>query len=489
MRERFSMARGPLGLATLLASSVAATFSCGGGHGGGFTPDAPPVDASSPAFGNEAGAPCSGLACQAVRDDCAKKGKPPTTLSGKVYDPAGALPLYDVFVYVPNAPLEPLTPGHPTCTSCQAPASGAPIVGGLTDPNGVFSIGAGGDVLPSATGVPSGDDVPLVVQVGKWRRQVKVPHIEACTANVLPDPASPADKLRLPAKSSEGDMPLIAFTSGCDPAECFLRRIGIDDSEFVPPTSPTGHVHFYTGRDVTSSTGSGSQVAGGNASQDTYAWWTDKANLDQYDIVFNACECGEIPRGAGAYAAMHDYLSGGGRVFTTHFYYNWFAPPSGPPDFNGVALWSLDGSLTSTRYFIDTSFPKGTAFAEWLQANNVTTNPGQIDLVDTRGDVAEITPKATRWIYNAAAPGDADYSTVYMSFNTPLEKPAAAQCGRAVFSDVHLSGKSNGAQFPSECAHPDATYAANEKALEFLFFDLSSCVQDDTKTPPPPPIK
>jgi hypothetical protein len=60
-----------------------------------------------------------------------------------------------------------------------------------------------------------------------------------------------------------------------------------------------------------------------------------------------------------------------------------------------------------------------------------------------------------------------------------------------VFSDVHLSGVSNDGTFPAECTNPNIDsppgHAGNEKALEFLFFDLSSCVQDDTKPPPPPP--
>jgi hypothetical protein len=58
-----------------------------------------------------------------------------------------------------------------------------------------------------------------------------------------------------------------------------------------------------------------------------------------------------------------------------------------------------------------------------------------------------------------------------------------------VYSDVHLSGSSDSQQFPAECANADPTgaYRANEKALEFLFFDLSSCVQNDSKPPPPPP--
>lgn len=55
--------------------------------------------------------------------------------------------------------------------------------------------------------------------------------------------------------------------------------------------------------------------------------------------------------------------------------------------------------------------------------------------------------------------------------------------GRAVFSDVHTSGTSDDSTFPNECANadPGGSHAVNEKALEFLFFDLASCVQDESK--------
>jgi hypothetical protein len=464
------------------AASGGATASGGQtGNGGSlFTAD-----------GGEASAPCTGLECQASMDACTAKSKSPTTISGRVYDPAGAVPLYNVYVYIPNTMPDPIVAGNPTCTQCEAPASGSPVIGALTDANGNFTLSQG---PMDPWGVPSGSQIPLVLQVGKWRRQLTIPSVEPCTANMLPDPPLPADKLRLPANGKEGDMPLIAFTSGCDPAECFLRHIGISDSEFVPPGDPLGHVHFYTGRNYNNfANDNASSVAGGNQFGDTYQWWAQLSNLMKYDIVFNACECLAYDRGVSAYQAMHDYLNAGGRVFSTHYYYNWFAPKTGPADFQGVVNWALPENTSNPQpygmFYIDSSFPKGKAFADWLQAQGFTTTYGQINIADTHYDMNQVNMDATRWIYNADSASSSTYATMYMSFNTPLNVPLAKQCGRAVYSDVHLSGDSDDSTFPNECANadPSGEHQTNEKALEFLFFDLSSCVQDNSQPPPPPP--
>jgi hypothetical protein len=72
--------------------------------------------------GDASGHPCVRLECQQV--ECADRGLPPTTVSGVVLDPAGQNPLYDVIVYVPNAPVQPFV----SRAWCATSAASSPAV-------------------------------------------------------------------------------------------------------------------------------------------------------------------------------------------------------------------------------------------------------------------------------------------------------------------------------------------------------------------------
>jgi hypothetical protein len=65
-------------------------------------------------------------------------------------------------------------------------------------------------------------------------------------------------------------------------------------------------------------------------------------------------------------------------------------------------------------------------------------------------------------------------------------------CGKAVFSDLHTSGMPSG-DVPGACNGGPLT--AQQKALEFLLFDLAACVAPENMpmptpvpNPPPPPV-
>src|SRR5688572_26206883 len=119
-------------------------------------------------FGDVDSTPVGGTGARTSCD-----GRPKTTVRASVYDPAGRLPLYNVMVYVPSAPLDPIVEGV-TCDRCDATASGRPVAAALTNPAGEFVM----------EDVPDGTDIPLVIQMGKWRREIVLPQVLPCQENV-----------------------------------------------------------------------------------------------------------------------------------------------------------------------------------------------------------------------------------------------------------------------------------------------------------------
>ncbi len=447
-----------LGATVTLGVAALALFGCArGSNAAGYDSADAGTFASDPTFNGPAAVSCTNLQCR--QQTCAGKAK--TTVSGTVYDPAGKSPLYNVIVYVPNAPLEPQAVGA-TCARCGSVLSGQPIVTALTDTHGHFVL----------ENVPVGENVPVVVQIGKWRRQVTVPNVRACQDNEYGD----RETFRLPKNQKEGELPRIALSTGCDPMECLIRKIGIDDAEFTAGDG-SGRVHLYRG------TGGG----GVEGSTSAYDFWTDEAKLSTYDVVINACECKPYARGPGAYTSMQHFLDKGGRFFGSHYHYNWFTDV--PSETNEAVEWTPGGKCNAGPNLVDDTFPKGKALAEWLMVTGGSTKYGEIPLSCAPLDVSRTKNKlATGWIFDSPT-----QSPSYVSFNTPV---AAAdpkdQCGRVVFADLHVTQENHGdlagLTYPNGCLSPDLT--AQEKALEFMFFDLSSCVLDDSKAPTvPQPVR
>ncbi|HWL84834.1 MAG TPA: carboxypeptidase regulatory-like domain-containing protein, partial [Polyangiaceae bacterium] len=239
-------------LAGILAGSLAVVVvglgpGCGSNSDSGFPnpgeDGGPGNDADPGQFhgglgdGSTGSVPCTTGLC-VYRKSCANGGD--TTLSGVAYDPAGKNPLYDVFVYVPNAPLADIPTG-PSCDRCDGTSnvySGSPVSYALTDSTGHFK-------LPNVP-VPPDGKVPLVLQLGKWRREKVTVPVTECKDTDLTATAALKDSTRLPKNQSEGHIPLIAITTGgADSMECLPRRMGIDDSEFATSQGGTGRIHLY----------------------------------------------------------------------------------------------------------------------------------------------------------------------------------------------------------------------------------------------------
>ena len=273
--------------------------------------------------------PCQNLECyqnkctlgQCKVPPCAAGGT--TSLSGTIYDPAAKVPLYNVIVYVPNAPVDPIVNGA-TCDRCGA-ISGSPIASAITDAKGQFVL----------KDVPVTSNVPLVIQVGKWRRQITVPMVTACGDTALTD----KNMTRLPSSAAEGDLPKMALATGeADALECLLRKIGVADSEFTPENG-AGHVNFFSGYKGTAKYKS--TMNGGAAFGAAATFWADVNNLRKYDVVLLSCEGTEMPsnKPAAALQAMQDYLNTGGRVFASHWHNYWLE--KGPAPFPTVATFNL----------------------------------------------------------------------------------------------------------------------------------------------------
>jgi hypothetical protein len=410
-----------------------------------------------------------------------------------VYDPAGANPLYNVVVFIANDPstLPAITPGTHSCNTCDTPI-GNYVVAGLTDGTGSFTL----------KGVPTGTGVPVTVQVGKWRRTTTVNITKSCGSNSVS-----AGTLHLPGSKAQGDMPQMAvLTGGCDDLGCFMTGMGIAASEFTAPQGG-GRVDVYEGTGLGGIAGAATLSGGtaGNCSGTACPLWASKKSFEYYDMALLSCECGENnqTKPAAGMQALHDWLNEGGKVFASHYQYTWFKN-SPATDFQGVANWLTSGPANPANATddIDATFPKGMAFAQWLgvvTALNSAGPPPTIVLDDVATSVSTVVntpPQATlRWIYDPSASNDVKY----MSFETPIGgAPPSAEagaesgpqyCGKAVFTDLHTSGQllSTVTDIPAGCGSNSGKLSDQQKALEFLFFDLSACVMPDTVIPTTPP--
>jgi hypothetical protein len=469
--------------ASILSIPVLTAWGCGGGKigfgndGGG---DATDVDGGSSDSGFTFGdvsaetTTCQGLECQI--ENCG--GGVSTTISGTVYAPNGTLPLYNIIVYVPNAPLDPLTPGV-TCDQCGSIASGNPIAVALTDSQGHFQI----------QNAPSGTNIPLVMQVGKWRRQISISKINSCVDNPVGQQVSGVEQLtRLPKKQSEGDMPRVAITTGtCETFACIIPKLGIDPSEYAPgPTSsttkPTKAFSFYSGA------GSAAPLGAPPAQP----FWSDVNQLKNFDLAMFSCECHE-PTDAptAAVTAVRSYLEAGGRIFTTDFMYTWYKFSS---DTNlNASPWSWPGGAPpgADPVSVDTTFPKGTAFGDWLYYVSgiapynaeVTTKPpvkDQFPVTAAGGYVFDnVWSINTKYGLEWSHSGGPSHPRI-ITMGMPSAQPPASQCGKGVHIDFHVDQSYDqvNSSYPAGCSN---LMREPELATTFFFFDIASCIQDDSQ--------
>jgi len=440
---------------------------------------------------------CTGIACNITA--CDKKGMPPTTISGTVFAPNGTLPLYGVSVYVPNKDPGPFTAGV-SCGSCAAGLPGEPIAQATTDENGNFSI----------PNVPDGANIPLVITIGKWRRQIKIPSVAACATQTLApvDTSLPKSHDDLTPNTTSVDLPQIAISTGhADSLECLVRRLGIADKE-ITTDMQGGKIHLFSDIGATrnaANTGNNNGVGtssfdttgfgGGNGNfSDSQTLWgaTNAGKLNDYDIVILSCEGNQHAETKPQQAMDHlkAYADLGGRVFMSHWHNIWLegatqAQATRNPAWPGIATFDDNGADpgNGTKDTIDEiNNPKGTAFANWMLNVGQSTVRDAVPLIDgtAKHTCSMVQPtKAERWVYLQSG---ANQFPQNIQFTTPNDAPEDQRCGKVVFSDMHVSGGPvlNGSgqalTYPTSCGNNSTMLSDQEKALAFMFFDISSCV-------------
>ncbi len=434
---------------------------------------------------------CLGAGSWGAAQSCPAGGT--TTVSGVVYAPNGNEPLPNVLVFVPGAPLEPF-PAGVTCVADGTPPSGSPVTQTFTAADGSFQL----------QNVPVGTNIPLVVQIGKWRRQVTVPTVTACTDTAF--------STRLPKNHSEGDIPKIAMVTGrTDKMECTLRDIGLEDSEFTNPGGG-GRINLFLG-----DAGAGGSLAGAQIDTSTpseTALMGDAATLNQYDLVilnsegyqagnnpgpflyqgepnFYADGPGEPPRPPDQLSNFANYVNAGGRAFLTHLqsvYLNGNPYLPAFANFTDGPGWADQGNSYRSPP-INTGFDEGAQFAEWLPLANAGFVYGLMDENDDFPEVPSVNAPTQSWYSLTTALQGGGMGTGVQQFVAHTPVGAANACGRVVYDDFLMEVPPNqqyptGATFPSECVL--RYQQPQEYSLEWNLFELTkpaTTVSNSTLTP------
>jgi hypothetical protein len=473
----FARLRGRLSLAFVMLSASVVAWACGSGTSSEF-PDfgtgtgAGGDDAAVVLFGGEGGpgdggggsvdSGCTGIACKRVY--CPGGGT--TSLSGTVVSPrpGDPDPIYNAIVYVPNAPVAQFTEGV-TCDRCGAAVSGEPIAVALTGVDGKFVL----------KDIPVTNDLPVVIQLGRWRRQITISTVTACADTPLT-----TDQTRFPRNHGEGDIPKIALKTGdSDSPECVLRKMGIEDAEFTNPGAG-GRIELYRG-----ALSSPPTLAGTPPASDLLG---NGATMNKYDLVLLPCDGNDFSPDGPSMKNIESYANLGGRIFASHYSYNWIKQQQPPSKWASVVTWdpapTLPAPSETVPGYINTTFPKAQAMSMWLQQLGAADGGVIPTLLQPRRDIDSVNGSTLEWIAEKSPD-----RVGHFSFETPLDVDAGAECGRVVFNDFHTVNVFGGqtGTFPAECTDRTQPLTSQERVFEFMLFDLSSCVQKDDLPPVPPP--
>ncbi|HEY8086989.1 MAG TPA: hypothetical protein VIF09_04070, partial [Polyangiaceae bacterium] len=207
---------------------------------------------------------------------------------------------------------------------------------------------------------------------------------------------------------------------------------------------------------------------------------------NNYDEILFPCWGAAYTKTATELANLITYADTGGHFFATHYSYAWLYNNN---PFNTTASWDVNynsfGSGTAQVQLPPTN-PEGTVFTNWLHLVGALPAPPNLKILNPRHDVDSVVAPSVDWM-SGGDPSDGTPMLYHYTFNTPVG--AQNQCGHAIFSDFHVANASVDATtvFPAECMTNESTGKActtgapcpmtpQEKVLEFMIWDLASCV-------------
>ena len=393
-----------------------------------------------------------------------------TTIGGTTYAPNGMDPLPGLVVAV--FPNDHVFPAQPMSVQCQTCVSGVPgaIAFASAGANGVFSIAGAG------TPLNAGGMFTIAVYSGGFRRVVRNVSVPMCGNLMLT-----AAQTSLPgATMGDNLIPRIAVASAA--AGTAAGDVNDKFAHVLDVIGITGYTRF----------GPDKSMATRTPPMDLITLFSTPATLAQYDVVIAPCgSLGNFSVAATLAPAMvtnlRAWLGMGGRLYASDLSYeviaqsdptmiNWAAGPSphamaDPADVGqgGTAAAPLtvmanvdDAGLLAWLRLIGTVAPGGTQIPvtdlkdPWAAIDSVP--PANL-VADSHGAIHEsiLVSADVTW---HTAPSAHHPLTV----QADVADAAGNYCGRAVFSSYHVQSSTT------------ATLSPQERVLEYLFFQLSTCI-------------
>ena len=391
--------------------------------------------------------------------------------------------------------------------SVQTPPTGSTATCGCTSQPAFVSTFTGIDGSFTLANPPTGSSVTIVVQLGKWQR-VFTESITACQTNTL------ASHLTLPSTRAQGNIPRFAIDTGASrrdgvrPPQDGRRPVGVRRSE---------HRRTACRRRRSASTCTRARISAvARSSTPTRprekALTENATTLDSYDVALFPCQ-----GAAGTYNAAHgypntlanlvSYTDAGGRMFATHYHYDLLHDngasrrPRPGTRHTPTTAWGTYYGDTKFNSDINQTFATGATLAKWLNqpivyGGTLGSDPGRRHSQQLHGRrcagaavaLARRTTPRRGTARSRAAPARTCRFTTRST--RPSRRGADGTCGRVVYSDFHVESQPSAAfftgdTFPTECPGGTAptSMTPQEELLEFMLFDLTSCVAPPTCTP------